>query len=796
MFAFECAAKMACRLELLSRPVSAQDRQALSLLLQSDNNRCPGAPVKAIPTAITDLLRKAEQLRDDSLLGLWSLAREEIRSDLAEDQRQWLAELVRRSLPRAAIEAVFGFERAEMLQLIGCEEVVRETANQQALGLSDNHLHSGAADELGSILERLVPRVVEPVEPRGLEKTAGSVNGAELNAAALVLGLAASCATLSDDSRKAEDQGLADSAWWSSTAQAVHAGSALGESSFKTIREPIEDYARESGMGPRVSDLYSALGEITRGENLTAARLQAARRGLVCLALLHNLISVPPGESLGTFVPRFQLMQSVRDLFGRDYGRLTSALRTMYLENGITAVELRKSIVPGRERTISIAAIKSSIDAAIEEHAREAADACEELELNDLLVRMPVTFTRRDRTPVDTAAEAADFLPFREPIGETLAVADAIVCATEEDLPSRFVGAVDVVGDEMEVANWVYAVAFQRIAKADASSLEFACHAGEYFSDQIEGVRRVAEVALFEPAKVRRIGHCLSLGTDQGAEGGAGRRAEALLENAIWVLLVLEGRTEVGLECFPLEVAASLKRRLKDGILQIAPRVFGVPSVRLPDLRHWYIGRFDIDTVARWIPDLEETQPEEGNYWLRGAPRSSLPTPSSLRDAMVAATIYDGAFPAETSSGNFRVRYDPAVQIPTALRARVDQLLAESAQYVVAPVREWLKGSGIVIESCPSSNTALAGFKAADHPVWKFHAEELRCSINTDDPALFGASLSEEYVYAGMTSRSQGGDGEAFVAALAETSRTDGMIQRPLCDGCRPIEVYRDLAPA
>ena len=157
--------------------MSPADGRAVSELLQKDGNRCPGAPIIAIPAAMSALLQQAGQRRDDGLLGLWSLARDEVREDLEDSQRLWLAELARWSLPRAAIEALLGFERAEILRLIGCEEVVRETAKQQDAGLSDNHLHSGAADELGCILERLVPRVVAVAEPRGLYSTAGMLEG-------------------------------------------------------------------------------------------------------------------------------------------------------------------------------------------------------------------------------------------------------------------------------------------------------------------------------------------------------------------------------------------------------------------------------------------------------------------------------------------------------------------------------------------------------------------------------------------------------------------------------------------
>src|SRR4029077_11654333 len=269
----------------------------------------------------------------------------------------------------------------------------------------------------------------------------------------------------------------------------------------------------------------------------------------------------------------------------------------------------------------SVARVLSSIRDDIKEHAECALAACENLDLGSLRVRMPLTFTRLEATPVEVAAETADYAPFRAPVAETLAVADAIVQATSEELAGRFVGAVDVVGNEKKVPNWLYAIAYQRIAGAKTCQLEFACHAGEYFTDRLEGLRRIAELALFQPAGVRRIGHCLALAADRNAHAETPNgEAGSILESLAWSLLVLDGRREARLPDAEhgMAVKPGLVSQVKRVLLRLAGRVFGSDSVSLDDVVQWYVRRFEIGTMARWLPELATIAPEQALAWPRG----------------------------------------------------------------------------------------------------------------------------------------------------------------------------------
>ena len=59
-----------------------------------------------------------------------------------------------------------------------------------------------------------------------------------------------------------------------------------------------------------------------------------------------------------------------------------------------------------------------------------------------------------------------------------------------------------------------------------------------------------------------------------------------------------------------------------------------------------------------------------------------------------------------------------------------------------------LADRGIVLDVCPTSNIRLQVTTLADHPLRALAAAGVRCSISTDDPALFGTDLSTEYALA------------------------------------------------
>ena len=76
----------------------------------------------------------------------------------------------------------------------------------------------------------------------------------------------------------------------------------------------------------------------------------------------------------------------------------------------------------------------------------------------------------------------------------------------------------------------------------------------------------------------------------------------------------------------------------------------------------------------------------------------------------------------------------------------------------------------IVLDVCPTSNVCLGTVASlAEHPLPRLVAAGVRCSISTDDPALFGTDLSREHEIAGSLGLSEQAAYRAAVAgALCE----------------------------
>jgi aminodeoxyfutalosine deaminase len=59
-----------------------------------------------------------------------------------------------------------------------------------------------------------------------------------------------------------------------------------------------------------------------------------------------------------------------------------------------------------------------------------------------------------------------------------------------------------------------------------------------------------------------------------------------------------------------------------------------------------------------------------------------------------------------------------------------------------------LAGRGTVLDVCPTSNIRLGYATVTDHPITRLAAAGVRCSVSTDDPAMFGTDLTTEYALA------------------------------------------------
>lgn len=109
---------------------------------------------------------------------------------------------------------------------------------------------------------------------------------------------------------------------------------------------------------------------------------------------------------------------------------------------------------------------------------------------------------------------------------------------------------------------------------------------------------------------------------------------------------------------------------------------------------------------------------------------------------------------------------------PESVRGALDALGADRVQHGVRAVEdpalvERLAAEGVCLDVCPTSNVLLSVVPSLEaHPLPKLLEAGVRCSINADDPLLFGPNLLAEYEIC----RSGLGLDDAQLAAAARSS--------------------------
>jgi adenosine deaminase len=109
---------------------------------------------------------------------------------------------------------------------------------------------------------------------------------------------------------------------------------------------------------------------------------------------------------------------------------------------------------------------------------------------------------------------------------------------------------------------------------------------------------------------------------------------------------------------------------------------------------------------------------------------------------------------------------------PEAVVEAIDHLHADRIQHGVRAVEdpellERLAGLDICLDVCPTSNVALGIAPSLGmHPLPQLLAAGVACSINADDPTIFGAGILDEY----LSCRTEMGLSDEQLAECARTS--------------------------
>lgn len=88
---------------------------------------------------------------------------------------------------------------------------------------------------------------------------------------------------------------------------------------------------------------------------------------------------------------------------------------------------------------------------------------------------------------------------------------------------------------------------------------------------------------------------------------------------------------------------------------------------------------------------------------------------------------------------------------PSSIRGALVSLGADRIRHGIRAVEdralvEELRERGIVLDVCPISNVRTGAVRSLDeHPLRELAAAGVRCSISTDDPAMFDTDLAREY---------------------------------------------------
>ena len=143
----------------------------------------------------------------------------------------------------------------------------------------------------------------------------------------------------------------------------------------------------------------------------------------------------------------------------------------------------------------------------------------------------------------------------------------------------------------------------------------------------------------------------------------------------------------------------------------------------------------------------------------------------------------EGPYPPEPFEEAFRLVRDAGILStphagelagPASIVGALDALGADRIQHGVRALEDpalvaRLAESGVCLDVCPSSNIALSVFPSlAEHPLPALLDAGVRCSINADDPLLFGPNVLEEYELC----RSAFGFDDARLAYIARCSVT------------------------
>ena len=183
---------------------------------------------------------------------------------------------------------------------------------------------------------------------------------------------------------------------------------------------------------------------------------------------------------------------------------------------------------------------------------------------------------------------------------------------------------------------------------------------------------------------------------------------------------------------------------------------------------------------VRLTPDLNRTSPtEEAAEIVRHAincrDRGVVGIGLGGVESQAPPEQFADAFRLAREGGLGSVPHAGEVVGPASVWGAIETLHADRIRHGIRSMEdpvlvEELRDRRIVLDVCPTANVCVGAVPSMDrHPLPEMVAAGLRCSLSTDDPAMFGIDLTSEY-------------GEASARGLSPCEFYEVGIEGALCD--------------
>jgi aminodeoxyfutalosine deaminase len=116
--------------------------------------------------------------------------------------------------------------------------------------------------------------------------------------------------------------------------------------------------------------------------------------------------------------------------------------------------------------------------------------------------------------------------------------------------------------------------------------------------------------------------------------------------------------------------------------------------------------------------------------------------------------LYERVFARARDGGLGSVPHAGETEGTASIRGAIDALGADRIRHGIRAAQDAalvaeLADRGIVLDVCPTSNLRTGVVKSlSEHPLPRLLADGVKCTLNTDDPAMFGSDLRTEYAAA------------------------------------------------